>query len=400
MSLHERFYHGIDDVPGPLWDAAAPADFFFRRDFLRVMEVSRVENARYRYVLLLEEGAPVGVAVLSAFTLKLDLLSGDPWILRLRRWLPALLDVPMICCGIPASFGQHHLHVTRPDLVGAAVERVHACMDGWARETGCGMLVWKEWSPAQGIRDHARAAGYLALPTLPDHIVRPLPASIEAFIAGLRSDYRRKYRTAAALMRGPGPVRTYGGLRLEEARFTPADAASFHQGYEQVLGRTPVRLETYPAAYFHHLASSPVDVRLLRLEHPLHRQSLSALLIPAGRTMSFALVAKDRPRYDDSLYTLLLQCIVLAGIRGGYEEVKLGQTSSYAKCSVGARPRRLETFIRLRGALKQRALERFGSLLFPEVATPRLRVFKDESSESPEPLGRGTHSNVGSTHHG
>lgn len=389
MPMHVHFYPSVEELPGPLWDAAAPTDFYFRRDFLRVMATSRVENARYRYLLLSVDRAPVGVAVLSAFTLKLDLLTGDPWIRRLRRWLPTFLDVPMICCGIPASFGQHHLHVTRPELLGAAFAQVHACMEEWANETRCGMILWKEWSPAQGVRDHARRAGYLALPTIPDHVVRPLPATVEEFVGGLRSDYRRKYRTALALMRTPGPVQTHGALRLEEARFTPGDAPAFHQGYEKVMARAPVSLETYPAAFFHNLAASPVDVRLLRLEHRLHQQSLSALLIPGGRTLSFVLVAKDRPRYDDSLYTLLLQCIVLGAIHGGYGEVRLGQTSSYSKCSAGARPRRLETFIKLRGALKQRALERFGGLLFPEVATPRLHVYKDEEPLSTVGSARG-----------
>jgi hypothetical protein len=381
--MRESIYASVEDVPGPLWDSIAPADFFFRRDFLEVMERSEVENARYRYVLLFSDDVPIGMAVLSAFTLKLDLLTGDPWILRLRRWLPRLLDVPMICCGIPASFGQHHVHVTRPELVGAALERVDSCMAVWAEETRSDMLVWKEWSPAQGVRDHARAAGYLVFPTLPDHVVRPLPAGVEDFVGSLRSTYRRKYRTAVALMQGEGPVWMNESLRLEEGPFTPAHATAFHRGYVKVLERTAVRLETYPAAYFDNLASSSVGVRLLRLEHRRNGQSLSALLIPGGETLSFALIAKDRPHYDDALYTTLLQCIVLRAILGGYRGVRLGQTSSYSKCSVGARPRRLETFIRLRGTLRQWVLERFGSMFFPEVEPPRLHVFKDAAHETP-----------------
>lgn len=347
--MHEAIYARIDDVPDTLWDSIAPADFFFQRAFLRVMEESGVEDATYRYVMLLASDAPVGLAVLSGFTLKLDLLSGDPWIRRMRRWLPGLLDVPMICCGIPASFGQHHLHVIRPELRRAAVHRVHRCMDAWADETRCGMLLWKEWSAAQGVRELVRAEGYVALPTLPDHTVPRLPGTIEEFVGMMRSPYRRKYRAAAALMRGPRPVSTAGSLRLEESPFTADAADEFFRGYRKVMERTRVRLETYPEAFFRGLARSSLDVRTLRLVNGATGQSLTALLIPSGDVLSFALVAKDRAHYDDALYTVLLQCIVLYGVRGRFTAVRLGQTSGYAKCSVGAQPQRLETFIRMRG---------------------------------------------------
>jgi len=153
--------------------------------------------------------------VLSGFTLKLDLLSGDPWIRMVRRVLPSLLDVPAIFCGIPASFGQHHLHVARPELLGVAVRHVDRCMEDWAIEKGCGVLLWKEWDPSQGVHEHARAAGYVALPTLPDHGLSPLPTSVEAFLGHMRAPYRRKYRAASALMQGAGPVWTRGSFRLQ-----------------------------------------------------------------------------------------------------------------------------------------------------------------------------------------
>lgn len=251
-------------------------------------------------------------------------------------------------------------------------------MEAWADETRCGMLLWKEWSPAQGIHEHARADGYVALPTLPDHRLRGIPSEIETFIGAMRSHYRRKYRAAATLMGGPGPVWMSGSLRLEERPFTPGDARGFYEGYGRVMERTRVRLETYPEDFFHALARSALDVRVLQLTNQETGESLAALLIVSGDFLSFALIAKDRAYYRDALYTVLLQCIVLYGVRGGFNEVRLGQTSSYAKCSVGAQPWRLETFIRMRNARRHRALERFGPLLFPEVDTPRLSVFKTE----------------------
>lgn len=370
-------YARVVDIPAGPWDSVAPSAFYFQRRFLEVMEASAVEDASYRYLMLGEDGTAAGIAVLSRFTLKLDLLSGDPWIRWLRRFLPGALDVPIVCCGIPASFGQHHLHVVRPEAAGRAVERVHAAMDAWADETRCGLLVWKEWEPDGGLREHARRLRYVVLPTLPDHAVVPLAAGVEPFLGLLRSSYRRKYRVAADLMSSPGPVWVRGPLRLEERPFTPGAVPAFYRGYLSVMDRARVRLETYPEAFFEGLARGDLGARTLRLAHEASGQSLDALLLPSGRSLTFALVSKERARYDDALYTLLLQCIVLYGVERGFEEVRLGQTSSYAKCSVGAQPRRLEAFIRMRSPLRQRALRRFGSLLFPEVDSPRLHVFKE-----------------------
>ena len=178
-------------------------------------------------------------------------------------------------------------------------------------------------------------------------------------------------------MKGPGPVWAYGGLRLEKRFFRHEDAPAFYRGYRSVMDRTPVRLETYPRAFFEALASSGLGAFLLRLENQPVTQSITALLIPSGSTLSFVLVAKERARYDDALYALLLQCIVVHAVQDGFRTLRLGQTSGYSKRAVGAEPARLEAFLRMRSSLKQRLLARVGPLLFPESPSRELHVFRN-----------------------
>ena len=56
--MHAETYNTVDDVPDEIWDAVAPPDFFFTRAFTEVMERSGVEDARYRYVVLLRTTSP------------------------------------------------------------------------------------------------------------------------------------------------------------------------------------------------------------------------------------------------------------------------------------------------------------------------------------------------------
>jgi hypothetical protein len=389
-SVDATAYSRLDDISGEVWDALVPPEFFFQRDFLRVMEASGVEEARYRYLVLHEREVPVGIAVLSAFTLRLDLLSGEKWVARLRRWMPGLLDVPIVCCGIPASFGQHHLHVKAHVRLGEAFRCVHREMDAWAAQEGQGLLVWKEWSPEQGVGERAAEDGYVVLPTLPDYVIDPLPETVEAFVGALRSDYRRKFKRAVQIMTGEGPTWTHGAYRLEEGAFAESDAEEFYRGYLKVMDRTAVRLETYPRAFFDNLARSDLAAFTLRIVNESVGGSILALLIPGGRTLSFVLVAKEHARYDDALYTLLLQCVVLYSVRRGFCSVRLGQTSSYAKSSVGAEPRHLETFLAMRTPLKHQALKWVGPQLFPATRSPDLRVFSrlGEAQRIVDSLGR------------
>ena len=141
-----------------------------------------------------------------------------------------------------------------------------------------------------------------------------------------------------------------------------------------------------PVTVVRGLATSTLDTRALRLTNEENGESLLALMIAAGDVLAFALVAKDHADYEDALYAILLRCLALYAIKGGFREVRMGQTSSYSKMSMGAQPKRLDAYIKMRGRLRHKLLERFGSLLFPEEPTPDLTVFKDAESAVNEAL--------------
>jgi hypothetical protein len=388
--MHVRVYNRIADLPEDEWAAAGAPDFFFRTEFLSALAVSGVEQARYRYVVVTDAVGPAAIAVLSAFTLRLDLLSGDPWVARLRSWFPKLLDVPFVCCGLPASFGQHPMHVAARADAAAAFGLVDGCLNEWAAEERCGLTVWKELDAEAGLTGAARSRGYLPVPTLPDHVIDPLPRSAGEFVRAMRSAYRRKFRSALRLMEGTGPRWLAGPLRLELADLDPERARTFYSGYRKVIDRTPVRLETYPPAFFECLGSSGLDVRTLRLTHQPSGDTLTALLVVAQEIMTFALISKEKPRHAEGLYTTLLRCIVLYAIQCGCRAVRLGQTSDYAKRSLGASPRRLEAFLRMRSPIKDRALRLLGPALFPESRARALHVFRSAAGDGaglPSPGG-------------
>ena len=222
--MRAETYNTVDEVPDEVWNAVAPPDFFFTKAFTEVMERSGVEDARYRYIILFEDDKPVGLATLSRFLLKLDLLTGDKWIEacavspkmfepdRLLRG-PGLARPVQPARRLPESMGR------RPDR-----RRVYG-----------GLGEGRALHPArleEGARTRASLtcprAGYVAAASLPDHELPDLPRRS-------RSTSARCARPIAAVQ---GGARADGGRGPVDVREAALRGGPFtRRGRRRVLRR-------------------------------------------------------------------------------------------------------------------------------------------------------------------
>ncbi len=374
-SLLVRVYSRILDLPDLDWENCVRGHFYSSIPFLHTLALAEVEYAHYRYLLFYEQDRAVGAAVLSRFDLNLDLLAGIPWLTRIKRKWPGLLRVPMICCGIPASFGQHNIHWTDNSFRNEIIGLTHTSMVKWAVESNTNLVLWKEFNPDQLIFPILKQKDYINLPTLPDNIIEYPPGGIDGFLREFRSPYRRKYALAWSLINDEHD-RHNSGFVLNVTPFSIEHVDQFNKGYQMLMERTPVKLEEYPNEFFK-LLSDVASPRILhfQLENLRESRSISSLVIQDDGIMFFILVSKEDERYNKSHYTNLIRCMVLYGAHKGVRRIHLGQTSYYSKLTCGSELKRLETYIYFRSRTKNKIFKRLGKLLFPEIALPTINAF-------------------------
>jgi uncharacterized protein len=382
-----RSFGSIRDVPADEWDSLLAADDLqATHRFVRACEEAEVERARYRHMMVYQGGRLAAVASLCVMRVRLDLLStgGARRAIRAgRRLWPGLLDVPVVFCGLPVSFGQSCLRI-HPDADAPAVlEAVRRTAEDFAVEAGARVVCFKEFSAveARAMRPLVEE-GYLPLASLPSCRV-PLPwTSFEEYLAGMRAGYRRQ---VTASLR----ARERLGITCRTLERFGGECGRIFDLYGQVIDRAEFQLERLNLAFFERLAANlPGESSALLVEREGELLAAAVLLRAAG-TVTFLLAGIDYARAaENASYVHLVTEVVAEAIRSGAHTLEMGQTSYALKQRLGAcvEPRRL--FLRCRGALLHRGFAAVSGALFPETRSPDRSVFRAEAQAVPRAAPR------------
>jgi predicted N-acyltransferase len=381
-------YHSIREVPVGLWDGLqGPGNIFHSHAFLRATEEARVEDSRSWYLVFHAGDQAVATAVLSLFTVDLVLFIGGGEVIRfLRRFSPGFLRVRLLMCGIPVSLGQRNVSIPDPGHVGEVVDLLLGRMEALAAELGVGHLVLKEFAPRDerfGI--FVEQAGFFKGHSLPYLSLSQRWTTFTQYLGSMRAGYRRqalasldKIGRAAPGVRSlsmqelrssKGPVLAL----LEGADYPPEQ---FMPGYQSVMERATTKLETLNAAFFEALfRAMPGQLRVLVLAVDGEVMG-SALLMPNGEEITFALIAKEEERDPFDTYYNLMLGIVEHAIDKGFRRVGLGQTGHWPKQRIGGEAEERHLYYRARKPFLHALLRSARKVLFPRIAITPVRVFK------------------------
>ena len=394
LEVH-RSIHRVDPAA---WDAlAGPADIFHAHRFLCALEDGAVENAVYWYVLAWRDGQCVGTAVLSAFSISLDLFIGqDAWVRAAKRLWPKLFRVRLLFCGTPVSIGHRNLVAARtPADYAAIVPEVAALMRAICRTEKIRFSVFKEFftADADALEPFLTRAGYFRAFSIPYVKLALHWPSFPGYLAAMRSGFRRQ---VLASLKKLGRVRTPVFVEdYFEEPFTenapvwtivPPEHCvpdEFFRRYESVMSRATVKLETLNAAFFRefyrHMGG---DMKLLGL---VYRGELLAvaLLVAHGDELTFVWTGKLEARDDahDNYFNLLTGMVAYA-IAGGYRVLNLGQTAYYTKQRLGGEAEPLYIFFRAHQPWRHALLRALNAVIFPDMRLKALRVFGDRTNRN------------------
>ncbi|MEE8526541.1 MAG: aminotransferase class I/II-fold pyridoxal phosphate-dependent enzyme, partial [Thermoanaerobaculia bacterium] len=374
-----EIYEEIGEVDPVVWDAlVTPGDLQASHRFVKLCQDSRIEDAKYRHVLLYQDGALAAIASLCRMTVNLDVLAPSALrgtAQRARRLFPEFLRLPVLFCGLPVSFGQSCLRFAPEADRAAALNTLAGTMAELGEELGSELLCFKEFGPSERADlDGLVRAGYLRLPSLPSCHLPLRWRSFDAYLADMRAGYRRQARldrsTAQRL-----------GLRVRRLADFGAESASLHRLYENVVDRTEYRLERLPRAFFENLNKGLADRASALLLERDDEVVAVAILLEAEDTMTFLLAGiDDRVNREHHCHPLLVSAVVAEAIRSGARNLELGQTAYGVKGRFGAETTPRWLYIRHRSPRWHRLLGLTSARLFPAHEITNRRVFRADGA--------------------
>jgi predicted N-acyltransferase len=369
-----RVFDDLDEIDPGEWDSLLePGDLHAAFRFLRTCRHAGIADATYRYLLVDDGGRLAATAALTCLTVALDLLAPRAVraVARVGRAIhPPFLRLRVLFCGLPVSLGGSCLRLAPDADPGRVLPLVTGAMEEFAQAQGAGLLCFKEHTEAEcAPLDGLRSYGYFRAPSLPASYLPIEWPDFDAYLAAMRSGYRRQVRASLA-------ARSTRGLTFRIVEDWAAECPGIHALYEQVMERAEFQLERLPLAFFERLnAEFGSGARALLLERD-GRLEAAAILIYAPRVLTFLLAGIDYARNRaDRAYQNLVAEVVAEAIRCGAARLELGQTSYALKSRLGGLPDPRWIYLRHRRGLTHQALRAASGLLFPAVPTPARRVF-------------------------
>jgi len=374
-----RVFRTIADVEPAEWDSLLGADDLqATHRFIRTCEEARVENAEYRHVMVDDAAGLAAVASLSVMTVKLDLLSTG-LTRRAIRWArqlhPRFLQVPIVFCGLPVSFGRSCLRFRADTERTPILCALAAAAESFAAEVRAPVICFKEFTAAEAAQlAPLTRLGYFTAPSLPSCFLELPWRSYEEYLAALRSGYRHQITAGARLGRASGAsVRVVRDFRSECPRIFAL--------YEQVMDRAPFQLERLNLAFFERLADNLGPAARAILVERGEQLLAMAILLESPRLMTFLLAGIDyEANRRHHAYLNVVAEVVAEAIRCQAPALEMGQTSYEPKRRLGAVTTPRVLFLRYRSPLGHALFRAASPLLFPVPPLPPRRIFRQPPS--------------------
>lgn len=380
--LEVCIFRDIREVEASEWDSILdPDDLQMSHRFIRACQEAQIETAEYWHLMLYQQDRLCCVASLCRFRVSLEVLSKglvQTFIRTVRRIRKTFLDVPVLFCGLPVSFGQPCIKIRHGADATAIVDSVAAVMDDVARETRTRFLCLKEFDPNRaeelaGVCRHE----YFQVPSLPSCSLPLRWESFDEYLRSMRAGYRRQISKSLKM-------RTASGLGVRILDDFSAQSDIIFGLYEQVIDRAEHRLERLNRAFIEQLARNLQGQSRAIVVERLGEPLAVAILLFSPSVTTFLLTGIDyRLNSEYQAYPNLIVEVVAEAIRSGASRLEMGQTSYAIKGRMGAEqvPRCL--FVRHRSAIGNLLLRSASGLLFPKQDYPSRRVFVKQANPVP-----------------
>lgn len=382
-------YNSICEIDKQFWDNLSN-DVFNSWDFLLSLEKARVENSQMKYLIFFHNSTAVAIAVLSMFSISLDLLSGQ-FLSKIcstfRKIFPGFMNVKFLFCGTPISIGKNNLRIIdeskRNQILNLLVEE----MEVIARDYGINILSFKEFN-SNYCKSLAllTSKNFIKAPSIP-YVYLHLNQdwnSFDDYLKSMRHTFRRQI--IKSLNKLQLDNRFLSSSELINRKDVPvikvvipqiSEALNFYEQYIEVMKRAKNKMEILNKDFFENIFNNlKADCRLIQVIFD-NKVIGSAIICQKDKVMTFLLVGLDyslNQKFD--VYFNIVYRIISLSLENRCRVLEMGQTSYYLKQRCGGKCEEMFFYIKSRNKTLNYLLSFFKTLLFPKINLDELNVFR------------------------
>jgi predicted N-acyltransferase len=372
--LSKEIYRSIYDLDQNVWNSHVDKIHFYHHSkFLSCLEDAKVENADFWYVMLKEKDTLICTAVLSAFTINLDLMIGSHWLSKMVRLSKTgLFKVKILFCGTPVSIGHKNIFIKK-GYEKSCLHTIAETMDHIAAKTGIKHMVFKEFldEDVSMMETIFLDLGYFRGYSLPYITLVNHWTDYTTYVKNLRSGYKRQILLSDKKCGREDSVKI-----MDTTQFDPT---LFFNWYQKVMERAEVKLEILNESFFKLFFERMIEETKLFVYYKDQEPVCALLTIEIDKMLYFVWAGKPEERNSESdAYFNLLHHLVKYGIEHKFELIQLGQTAYYTKQRFGGCPKDVFLFYKARSRFKHLLLKKLSHIIFPKITLKTLHVFKDK----------------------
>ncbi|MBL7844250.1 MAG: GNAT family N-acetyltransferase [Cyclobacteriaceae bacterium] len=384
--LQVKCFNSISLIESELWDSIlSKNEIFNTHDFIDGVEKAKVENATFWYLLFYDGEVLAGHAVLSSFTISLDLfISANRFVHVIKKIRSGFFKVRVLICGLPASFGQSNVKIVSRKYDEQISRLLVLQMERLAAEEKINLLCVKEFKEAESDRFRTLlSSNFFKAYSLPYMRMEVCWNSFSEYLESLRHPYRRVilkslkksghklpfiYPAHKAPKDSQFPVLVLSNLTLTSAQ-------NLYDMYLAVMERTPTKLETLNLEFFQQLQLKyAAKMELLTVQHK--DEILSAgFLMQHNDELTFMLVGRKNAKDEADSYFNLVYGIIELAIARKLRLINLGQTAYWVKQRIGGRSSDVHIYFKSKKPIINWLLKKLKRVIFPQLELKSLTVF-------------------------
>lgn len=388
--IEVKRFQCINDIEEAIWDSILPTDSFFHRHrFIRAIEEAKVENSEFWYILFQRESRLVGSAVLTSFTIALDLFTPQitkSLIKSMRRFYPDFFKVRILFCGLPISIGKHNLFIADPSDNYEILNLLYAEMLSISMQKNIKYLCLKEFDDqfvrlsSSFLKKH-----FLCFQSIPYVSMDIRWSRFGDYLNDLRHSYRRQIKQTLKKrgwiepcieMNNSPPEDDKEHLILSHCQAI-CNPSEYFDLYKEVMDRAEIKLETLNKDFFKNIFEA-MNEEFELLSFVKSKEVLgSAILCTHGKSITFLLIGLNYSKLKEyDVYFNITYALIKLAIDRHCTTLHLGQTSYYLKQRVGGICSNLFFYIKSKNALIQLIFRFFQKYIFPAPKIPSFRAFR------------------------